>query len=124
MARYKGFSTQAYEEKGTFLLTDVELVKYDLLNHLFTRRGERVRMTGFGTIIPDLAFELSDELLIDTIRREVERVVKSDPRLAMLDLQVRASPETYSVTVNLRVRYVELNVTENMNFNIEFAEAQ
>lgn len=123
MARYKGFSTQAYEQKGTFLLTDIELVKYDLLNHLFTRKGERVRMSNYGTVIPDLAFEMIDELVIDTVYREVERVVKSDPRLEILDLAVVPSYDTYSITVFLYVRYVELNVTENMNFNIQFAEA-
>lgn len=123
MARYKGFSSQQYEQKGTFLLTDVELVKYDLLNHIFTRKGERVRQPGFGTIIPDLTFELIDELLIDTIYRELQRVVNYDPRLELLSLNVEPRHDENAVFVNLRVRYVELNVVGNINFNIEFTEA-
>lgn len=123
MVRYKGFSSRAYAETGTFTLTDVEIVKYDLLNHLFTRKGERVRMPGYGTIIPDLAFEIIDEDVADAVHEEIVRVVKADPRLQMLNLQVIPLYDDNSLYVDLRVQYVELNVSEQINFNIQFAEA-
>jgi len=120
MARYKGYSSSNYETNGTFLLTDVQLVKTDLLNHLFTRRGERVRMPGFGTTIPDLVFEMLDETLIDVLYEQITNVVNYDPRISMVSLNITPDFDTNSVAVALVVRYVELNTTEVINFNIEF----
>ena len=64
---YKGYSSFEFQARDTFLLTDVELVKLDLLNHIFTRRGERVKMAQFGTRIPDLAFEPLDQETLDIL---------------------------------------------------------
>ena len=59
---YRGYSSYEYQNKKTFSVTDVELVKLDLLNHIFTRKGDRVMMPNFGTRIPDLAFENDREV--------------------------------------------------------------
>lgn len=122
MARYKGYSSNNYEKNGSFLLTDVALVKEDFLNHLFTRKGERPRMPNYGTIIPDLIFENINEGLLEVLYDQILGVIRAEPRFRLLDLQVIPSLEEYSVTVNIAVQYVEINMTENINFNIQFAE--
>ena len=64
---YKGFSTKQYQHDKNFVMTDMELVKEDLVNHIFTRKGERVRMAQFGTAIPDLVFEPLTEEVVGSV---------------------------------------------------------
>ena len=122
-ARYKGFSSFEFQDKKTFDLNDVEIVKMDLLNHIFTRRGERVMMPDFGTIIPDLLFEPLDEETVDIINDEVEDVLNYDPRVEIVELDVQPNYDANAVTVAALVRYIELNTVELFDFNIEFEGA-
>jgi len=50
---FKGFST-VNKVKAPYTLTDMALVKQDLLNEFNTRKGERVMRPNFGSIIWDL----------------------------------------------------------------------
>jgi len=117
---YRGYSSHEFESTGSFKLNDVELIKMDLLNHIFTRRGERVMMPRFGTIIPDLVFEPLDTETIDQVESELRTVIDYDPRVELLDLTVSANPDGNAVTAAIRIRCVELNTVELMNLNIEF----
>lgn len=119
---YKGFSSFEYQENGTFKITDIELVKLDILNHIFTRRGERVRMPTFGTSVPDLVFEPLDDETIENLESELRLVFDYDPRVELLNLQVTPNYDLNSVTASARLRYVELDVTDLMNLNIQFEE--
>lgn len=119
---YRGFSTQNYETTRTLKLNDIDLVKRDLLNHIFTRRGERVMMPTFGTSIPDMPFEPLDDDTIQTLYDEVFQVIQFDPRVELLELKVTPDYDTNAVTVDATVRYVELNVVDSIDFNITFEE--
>ena len=119
---YRGFSTFEFEAQGTFKIIDVELVKLDLLNHIFTRRGERVMLPNFGTSIPDLVFEPLDEETIDTLDVELRSVFDFDPRVNLLDLTITPQFDTNTVTVGALLRYIELDMTELMNLNITFEQ--
>ena len=50
---YKGFSTIG-KIRPPYTVTNGEAVKIDLLNELYTRRGERVMRPKFGTTIYDI----------------------------------------------------------------------
>lgn len=115
---YKGFSSHEYQANRTFKLRDVELVKMDLLNHIFTRRGERVMMPTFGTSIPDMAFEPLDEILLEEIRDELEAVFNYDPRVEIIDLEITPYEDENRVEVEAILRYVEFNIVDNLNINI------
>ena len=120
---YKGYSSFEFERIGSFRIEDVELIKLDLLNHIFTRRGERVFMPRFGTIIPDLVFEPMDEDTVDTLESELLLVFDFDPRVELLELNMRPSPDTNELTAGIAFRCVELGVVELMNLNITFEDA-
>jgi phage baseplate assembly protein W len=126
MARglYRGYSSYEYEKKRTFKVNDIELVKLDLLNHIFTRRGERVMMPTFGTRIPDLAFEPLDDITLDILRNDLLEVFKFDPRVEVLDLVITPDPDANSVTAAARLLYVELNIVDDLNLNIIFEGEQ
>ena len=117
---YKGYSSFEFEKNKQFKLTDIELVKMDLLNHIFTLRGSRVMMPNFGTIIPELVFEPLDSETIDTLEEEVRMVIKYDPRVELKELIVRPDFDNYAVIVSARILYVELNFVGVIEFNIEF----
>lgn len=117
---YKGYSSFEFQRKKTFKLQDIELVKMDLLNHIFTKRGERVMMPTFGTVIPEMVFEPLDEETVEIVRSEVERVLDFDPRVETLNLDVQPNYDLSSLYVGARVLYIELNRVDDLELNITF----
>lgn len=117
---YRGYSSYEYQTKKTFSIIDVELVKLDLLNHIFTRRGERVMMPAFGTRIPDLTFEPLDAITLDILEEDLRAVVDFDPRVRLLDLVINPDYDGNAVTASVKLLYIELNLTGDLNINIVF----
>ncbi len=116
---YRGFSSFEFQSRKSFKLRDVELVKLDLLNHIFTKRGERPMMPNFGTIIPELVFEPLTNELVDLITEEIVRVIDFDPRVELLDIEAQPNFDTSTVVVSAQTFYVELNLVDNLELNIE-----
>jgi len=119
---YIGFSSFEFQANKTFSLSDVELVKMDLLNHIFTRKGERVYMPTFGTSIPDMLFEPLDDETLETIEDELRTVFEYDPRVEVLEMSIIPSYDNHSVVATARLFYVELQVTDNFEINIQFEQ--
>jgi phage baseplate assembly protein W len=117
---YRGYSSYEYQDNKTFKLTDVELVKLDLLNHMFTRKGERVMMPRFGTRIPDLAFEPMDDITLMVLEEDLRAVVNFDPRVKLLDLRIIPSPDENQVTASVDLLYIELDTVDTLDLNITF----
>jgi len=117
---YKGFSSFEFDARKTFGLYDIDLVKMDLLNHIFTKRGERVMMSKFGTIIPELVFEPLDDETVEQVGAEVLRVINYDPRVELLSFNVKPDYDRHLVQVSARLKYVELNTVDDFELNIEF----
>jgi len=101
-------------------LNDIELVKLDLLNHIFTKRGERVGMSNFGTIIPLMAFEPLTAETIDIVREDVIMVINYDPRVELLSIDVQPDYDNSYLKVAAKCLYIELNLVDNLELNIEF----
>ena len=119
---YKGFSTADFLTTRTFTKTDIEIVKQDIINHIFTRKGERVMMGSFGTIIPDLIFQPLDDITIRQVHDEVLSVIQFDPRVQVQSFAVTPDFEKHSITVSAVLLYIELNITDNLNLNIQFEQ--
>ncbi len=117
---YKGYSSFEYQQNKTLTLRDVELVKMDLLNHIFTVKGTRVMMPNFGSIIPILAFEPLDEILVDDVYNELLTIFNYDPRVEIVNLTVTPDFDTNSVYASATLRYIELNTVDDFNLNIQF----
>ena len=105
---------------NTFILTDIQLVERNIQNHIFTKIGSRVMMPKFGSLIPDLLFEPMDEDTIFRCKTELEKVVNYDPRVKLNNIIVTPVYDSNTLNVTINLYYVELNVTQNMNFNLEF----
>lgn len=120
MALYKGWSSFEYERVKTFNLNDIELVKMDILNHIFTRYGERVMMPNFGSIVPDITFEPLDEETVETVQEEISAVVNFDPRVELLEMVPIADFDQGLLEMHVKLRYIEFDIVDNMDLNITF----
>jgi phage baseplate assembly protein W len=120
---YNGFSFKNWQRTKSFKLSDVDLVKQDLFNHIFTRKGDRVGLRGFGTNIQDLIFEPFDDETIVLINDQVRGVIAFDPRVVLLsedDYVMVADYEKRIMGIDARLFYVELNLTDVLHLNITF----
>jgi len=118
---YKGYSSFEFQRRKTYKIRDLENVKLDLLNHIFTKKGERVMMPNFGTSIPEMAFEPLDTETVSTVEEEVVGVINYDPRVELIKIDVRPEYERNSLYVNAQVLYIELGIVDNLDLNIEFS---
>ena len=84
---YKGFSTVSTEAEN-FALYDFSLIKQDIINHFYTRQGERLMQPTFGTIIWDLLFEPLTDVVKNLIVQNVSEIINYDPRVRASDVSV------------------------------------
>jgi phage baseplate assembly protein W len=120
---YKGFSFKNWQRNKSFRLTDVELVKQNLLNNLFTRPGERVGQGNYGTSIQDLVFEPFDDNTIVLISDQVRKVIANDPRVTIIqdeDFVTNADFDNNTLQITVRLFYIELALFDIFDINLEF----
>lgn len=120
MATYTGFSFFRYGYDKTITLTDIELVKTDIYNHIFTRRGDRVKMPTFGTVIPDLLFEPLTIDVVEMVEADLRTVFSYDPRVELISLNVYPLIDKQTLYVAAELNFVELSVIERFDLNLEF----
>jgi phage baseplate assembly protein W len=100
MAIFKGYSTVDVRF-GNVVLEDIALAKRDLLNHFYTRKGERLGQPEFGSVLPDLVFEPLDDLVIDLVEDDVRDIIDNDPRWILNNLDVQVGVHSITCVVNL-----------------------
>lgn len=109
VARFRGFST-ADRVKPPYTLRDLDLVKQDLLNVFYTRKGERVMRPEYGTIIWDLLMDPSDSSTEKEIRQDISRIVNADPRVEALGVDIFIMDHVIRIEISLN--YVLLNTQD------------
>jgi phage baseplate assembly protein W len=103
MATFIGFSTDG-KLKPPFNLVDLDLVKQDILNQLKTSKGERVMRPEYGSIIKESLMSPLDELTIRDIEDDCRRIVKSDPRVDLITMNVNTLEHTLRVEMYLQYK--------------------
>jgi phage baseplate assembly protein W len=116
--RYKGFST-INSEAENFNLYDFELIKQDLLNHFYTRQGERLMNPTFGTIIWDLLFEPLTESVKNLILQNVNEIINYDPRIVAEDVVVTSYES--GIQIECRLKYSTYNMTQMIQLKFDQA---
>jgi phage baseplate assembly protein W len=112
---YKGFSSN--EAKTGFKLYDIDLVKKDLINHLYIRKGEKLQNPEFGTVIWDILFEPMTEDVKKIITQDIEQIINYDPRLIVNSVSIDNTD--MGIRIEAEVVYVPFNVTERMSFDFD-----
>lgn len=113
---YKGFSTLSTDTEN-FKLYDFALIKQDLLNHFYTRQGERLMNPRFGTIIWDMLFEPLTEQTKDLILQNVNEIVNYDPRIVANNVIITQYGSGLQIECTLT--YLPYNISENLQLQFD-----
>jgi phage baseplate assembly protein W len=113
---FRGFNTVDSNQNNNKLY-DIELIKRDLLNHFYTRRGERVMFPEYGSIIWDLIFEPLTDYNRDTIVADCLRIVNSDSRVKLQDVKI--DTYTHGVRVQIALLYVPYNAVGTLDVDFD-----
>ena len=117
---YTGFSSKNFERNKSFIIKNIEVVKNDLLNHIFTRKGARVKMFKFGTRIPDIQFQPLDEITLGIIEEDLRMVVAFYPRVSLRDLRLLAVAQDNMIIAVLDLNFLYLNFNDTLDVHIEY----
>jgi phage baseplate assembly protein W len=102
MPKFTGFSTKN-RNAINHQLFDIELVIEVLMNHIMTRRGERVMLPTYGSIIHDMLFEPLTEETTGLIEEDLTNIIKDDPRCNFVSIDITDSDHTINATVKLEI---------------------
>ena len=112
---YRGFSTVGRTRK--FRLTDFELIKQDLINNFYIRKGEKLMKPDFGTIIWNVIHEPLTEDLKSVIVSDIKAIASYDPRLSIDNVVITEYEQ--GIQVELELRYVLTDQTNVMNLKFD-----
>lgn len=112
---YKGFNSK--DPKNGFKSYDADLVKQDLINHFYIRKGQKLENPDFGTVIWDLLFEPFTEDVKKIISDDVEAVINYDPRISVNSVLVDSTDQ--GIRIEAEIIYLPFNISENMTFDFD-----
>jgi len=112
---YKGFSSS--NSQNGFKLYDIELVKQDIINHFYIRKGEKLENPNFGTIIWDMIHEPFTDEVKGLIAKDVETIVNYDPRIVVNSVSVDSTEQ--GMRIEADITYLPFNVNERMRFDFD-----
>ena len=95
--RYKGFTTKLPSNK----LYDISLAKQDLLNHIMTKKGERVMAPDFGSIVWDYLFDPMTPAIEKIIQDDIEDIVSQDIRFELISVNIIEVANGFTLAVQL-----------------------
>lgn len=112
---YKGFSSKS--NLTGYKLYDIELVKQDLLNHFYIRKGQKLENPSFGTIIWDMIFEQFTPDVKEKIAKNVEEILNYDPRISVDSVAVDSTEQ--GMRIEASITYLPFNIREKMKFDFD-----
>jgi phage baseplate assembly protein W len=112
---YKGFNSN--NTTKNFKLYDLELVKQDIINHFYIRKGEKLENPDFGTVIWDMLFEPFNDQTKEIIAKDVEDIVNYDPRVIVNSITVDSTD--MGIRIEAEITYIPFNVNESMTFDFD-----
>ena len=101
------------------ILHDRDIAQQDLLNEIFTRKGERVMSPTFGCVAWDILFDPVTESSEEEIEKDLSRIVAKDPRWKNEGIIVKESQEQ---GIDAEVSLTYIPTTEPVTLNIKFDE--
>ena len=96
---------------------DIDLAKQDLMNHFYTKKGERIMNPEFGSMVWSLIFEPWDDTVEDAVREDCVDIISKDPRWKLDGVNTYSSQNALSV--QLRLVYQPTDKVEIMALNFD-----
>lgn len=108
---FVGFNT-VNQPKPPYSLTDIDIVRRDILNQFATPLGSRLMLPAFGSNIYSYLFDPFDDYTKNAIIEDAVRVVEADPRVQMVSIEVSQTDQ--ALTVAMILLYVPQNITTSL----------
>ena len=115
ITRYRGFST--IDQYKKFRLTDLDLIKRDLLNHFAIRKGEKLMNPEFGSLIWNILFEPLTADVKAIIVEDIQRVASYDPRVRVDNVLV--DQFEYGLQVQLELTFLPDNLSDVLKIQFD-----
>ena len=112
---YKGFNSK--DSAANFKAYDIDIVKQDIVNHFYIRKGEKLMNPDFGTVIWDLLFEPFTEEVKKLIVEDVEQIINYDPRIAINSVVIDTTD--MGIRIEADITYLPFNINERMTFDFD-----
>jgi phage baseplate assembly protein W len=112
---YKGFNSN--DSKNGYKSFDLDLVKQDIINHFYIRKGEKLQNPDFGTIIWDILFEPFTDDVKKLISKDVEAIINYDPRISVNSITIDSTEQ--GIRIEADITYLPFNIVEKMTFNFD-----
>ena len=106
-----------YKYQQFVIYYDIDLVKQDLINHFYIRKGEKLENPEFGTVIWDMLFENFTEEVKQIIAKDVEAIVNYDPRVTVNSVAIDSTDQ--GIRIQADIVYLPFNVNERMTFDFD-----
>jgi phage baseplate assembly protein W len=113
---YKGFSTVNPDNLGSTLY-DFNLIKQNILNHLNTRKGQRVMNPKFGTIIWDILMEPLTLQIRNALTTDIEEICTFDPRVYPTQIQINEYEQGYVIDIILVMKNTDQSEAIKLTFD-------
>ena len=111
---YVGFSS-VNRDFDSNTLYDYELARTDLLNAFYIKKGEKLELPDYGTIIYDTLFEPFTSEISKAIEEDVINIVDADPRWTLDTLRV--NQVEYGLNLALEITYVPYSILESLSLD-------
>ena len=115
---YKGFSTVDNKSKSTKIY-DFDLVRQDIMNMFYTKKGERVMNPEFGTVIWELLYEPLTVSVKQAISDDVTRILNFDPRVVPVSIQITEAPSGIMIDTVLYDKLEDMTRSMKLSFDKE-----
>lgn len=114
--RYSGFSTKN-KKAINHVLTGNDLVIEDLMNEIMTRKGERIMLPTFGSIIHEMIFEPLTAEVRELIDADLREIISNEPRVELLNLSL--TEKDHSVSVFIQINIIPSNDVKELVIDLE-----
>ena len=113
---YKGVST-VNSDNTSPVLYDLAIIKQDLLNHFYIRRGEKLSDPEFGCVLWELLFEPLTEQVRADIIENVNLIIDSEPRVNADKILI--DEYEHGIALYCELTYLPYNISETMRINFD-----
>lgn len=82
-------------------LYNISLINQDLLNHIHTRKGEKLMDPEYGSIVWDLLFENKSPSIISQIQADLTTIIGQEPRVKLQQMEIAEQEHGYVAIITL-----------------------
>jgi hypothetical protein len=119
---YIGFSSVGRPGINT-TLTNIDLIKADLLNSILVPVRSVVGYPRYGSVIPLLPFELDSPTagIVSILVQNTTQQISNDPRLKLNAISFVRNDATHTISLTINLFFVEFNLSDELvlNFSTE-----